>query len=372
MSACLDHSWLETSFPLRDEDKLARTTVDDGAVRHGDHRLIGRVLMKDHVRIHVGLQLTIRIREFYPHPCSARLRFQFGIDERHTPFHRLTGKGSEGNGRPVPGGNGTDIALRYLRNHPDCREVRDPVELIPGHDSLAADHLLFDNRAACRRWPLDRARYCATLPNFADARLGHTETAQLLGRAIDHRHLARVMHIARCLDSERVLKLRLYERRAVKTEERRPRLHRLPGCVDMQFLDVTFGSQRDDRLLSFVDADGSGGADGPYQGSQLHFFSADTAALHAVHAHLDGVVVAVIVVLIHGDVVHPHGVLLRSRGRVGQSHRVSVKANLAFAARGLRLFRPWTQSRLVVAIDRKVIAALATLLWLRRPHRPAP
>src|SRR5260370_25191001 len=118
MSACLNHSWLETSFPLRDEDKLARTTVDDSAVRHSDHRLVGRVLMKDHVRIHVRLQSAIRIRELDSHPCGARLRLQLGIDERHAPFHRLTGKGSEGDVRPIPHGNGTDIPLRSLRNHP--------------------------------------------------------------------------------------------------------------------------------------------------------------------------------------------------------------------------------------------------------------
>src|SRR5712692_8051372 len=162
MSTCFDDARFETTLSLRDEDKLARTAIDDGAVRHGNHRLSFRIGMKDNIRIHVGLQSAVRIRQLDPHPCSARLRLEFGIDERHTPFHRLTGKCSEGNGRPVPGSNGTDIPLRYLRNHPDCREIRDPVELIPGHDSLAADHLLFEDSATCGRRPLDGTRYFPT------------------------------------------------------------------------------------------------------------------------------------------------------------------------------------------------------------------
>src|SRR5712692_11535795 len=136
----------------------------------------------------------------------------------------------------------------------------------------------------------------------------------------------------------------------------------------MQFFDVSFGTKRDDRLLSLVNADDAGGSDRLYQGSQLHLFGANAAALDSVQAHLDGVVVALIVVLIHGDVVHPHGVLLGNRGGVGQSHRVSVKANLAFAARDRRFFRLRSRRLLLVAVDRKVIAALRILLRLRRPE----
>src|SRR5260370_530460 len=262
--------------------------------------------MKDHVRIHVGFQSVIRIRELDPHPRGPRLRLQFWVDERHLPFDRLIAKGSEGEGRPVPKNNGTDIPLRYLRNHPDCREIRDPVKLIPGHHALAANHLLFENSATGRRRPLDSTRHRTTPFNFADTRLGHAETTELLGGALYHRRLIGVVHIAGCLDRERVLELRLYQRRAVEAEKRLTSFDRLSCSIDMQFLDVPFRSKSHDRQLSLIRPDSAWRADWPNHASQLHLFGTHSAPPDSIQAHFDTIAVVLIIASINRDVIHPH------------------------------------------------------------------
>ena len=192
---------------------------------------------------------------------------------------------------------------------------------------MAADHLLLEYSSARRCRPLDGARYFATLLNFTDARLGHAETTELLGGAIDHRHLVRIAHGTGCLDGERILQLRLHQGRAVETKERLTRFHRIAGRIDMQFLDVPLRPKGDDRQLSLIDAYDARRADRPNHSSQLHFFDTDAAPLDSIQAHLDGVVVVLIIAFVDRDIVHPHRIFLGNRRCVRQSHWIPVVQN---------------------------------------------
>src|SRR6266849_1265268 len=149
-------------------------------------------------------------------------------------LERLAVEGWESHRSRTADGDSSDIALGDLRYDPHDRQVCDPVELIPGHHTLTVDRLFFEDGSACRRRPFDRAPHCTAFLNLADARFRHPQAAQLLRAAVDHRHLVRIVHGPSRFDGQRILELRLNQRRAIEAEQRLARLYRLSGRVDMQ------------------------------------------------------------------------------------------------------------------------------------------
>src|SRR6476619_5139143 len=67
-----------------------------------------------------------------------------------------------------------------------------------------------------------------------------------------------------------------------------------------------------------------------------HFLGLHADALDLVEADLDGARLALLIV-VHGDVVHPHGILLGHRRGIRQSHRIAIVEDLPLGARWHRL-----------------------------------
>jgi hypothetical protein len=168
----LDWPRFETAFAFGHQHDLARSRVDNGAERNGRDRGLACIGVKHHVGVHIRLQPLVRIGDFDAYADGTRFGPHFRIDERHDTIDRLVAIGPEshlGVGAQLDVG---EIAFGDIGDHPDIREVDDPIEFVAGDYALAVDDALDNDRAAGRRRPIYGARVAATVTNIADAALG--------------------------------------------------------------------------------------------------------------------------------------------------------------------------------------------------------
>ena len=163
-----------------------------------------------------------------------------------------------------------------------------------------------------------------------------------------------------------VLLLGQLQLRADELEHDLAALHHVAGLVDLQMLHPAVELRGDDDLAGFVRLYGAGRADGAGQWADSGSFGLDAELLHLVEADPDDVVVIAGFVLVDGDVVHPHRILLGLVGDIGQTHRIAVVENLSLASIGSD---GRGSGRRVV--DREIVHAHRILLRSRRDLRQA-
>ena len=93
-------------------------------------------------------------------------------------------------------------------------------------------------------------------------------------------------------------------------------------------VDEAFETQRYDRFAAFVFLNDARCTNHRIQSAPLCDLGLNTCLLQFACADLNRRIV-VLFAFIDGDIVHPHGVLLRRRRCVWKAHRVAVKTNAA-------------------------------------------
>lgn len=114
---------------------------------------------------------------------------------------------------------------------------------------------------------------------------------------------------------------------AVDAEQGLASLHVAAGLVGVELLDEAVCAKRyaEKRpLVRFGDTGRADGADEPARGGRL---GPHAGALDFGRADFDRAAILVLA-LVHGDVIHPHPILLRHRRGVGQTHRIAVVQHL--------------------------------------------
>ena len=249
---------------------------------------------------------------------------------------RRGGKGSERHGGGHTELDFGDIGFGHLGDHPDARMIGNAEKLVPGCDTLALDHLLFDDVAGRGRSPVDGSRVGHGRAHLIDAAIRHIEIAQFLHGA---RKAPLRLGLGRCAlrpHGHHEVGLRELNLRAVEAEQRLALFDVLSGFIDEQLLDVAFRAHGHDRKERLVVLDGTDSAYGSGDGQGRDLFGPHPGALDLVEADLDRVRI-VVLVRIDRDVVHAHGVLLRHRRGVGESHGIAVIENRSLALGRLRL-----------------------------------
>ncbi len=79
-TAELDLAWLETALALGDEDDLPCAAVDHRARRHGGNRRRLGAWMEEHIGIHAGLDVPLRVRQLDTHRDRPRLQLHHIVD----------------------------------------------------------------------------------------------------------------------------------------------------------------------------------------------------------------------------------------------------------------------------------------------------
>ena len=138
--------------------------------------------------------------------------------------------------------------------------------------------------------------------------------------------------------------MRRHQLGAVDLHKRLAFANRLTGRVDVELFDPTLELGRQGVLAALVDLHRTDCAHCTGEHAALNWRRQYTQQLHLLRA--DGNGVTRFITLINGDVVHTHGVLLRHRGGVRQTHGIAVVTDLALALRG---------SRRLVGVDRDVV-----------------
>ena len=154
---------------------------------------------------------------------------------------------------------------------------------------------------------------------------------QLLHAALRFRAGRR--HRLHALHGDHVFALRRHHLGAVHLEQRLALAHGLAGDVDVQPLDIALEPGRDRVHMALVGLDAAGRAHRTAQRAHRGGLGAHAQLLDLLGADADlagaGLVRALVLAFVDGDVVHAHRVLLgRGRG-IGQPHRVAVVEDLA-------------------------------------------
>ena len=294
--------------------------------------------MKHHIGIHSGLKLPVGVRELDANGERARLRLHhLRVDEGHDAFMRRGGIRSESHCCAHAELDFGDIGLGHIGDHPDARMIGNAEKLVPGRDTLAFDHLLFDDVAGCGRSPVDGSRVSHGRAHLIDAAARHIEIAQFLHGA---REVSLRLRLGRCAlrpHGHHQVGLCQLNLRAVEAEQRLALFDVLSGLIDEQLLDVAIRAHGHDRKERLVVLDGTDPAYGTGDGQGRDLFGPHPGALDLVEANLDRVRV-VVLFRIDRDVVHAHDVLLRHRRGVGESHGIAVIEDRSLALGRLRLF----------------------------------
>ena len=210
--------------------------------------------------------------------------------------------------------------------------IGDAVELVPRRDPLAIDDFLLDHVAGRGGGPIDGPRIGVGLAHLVDAALRDPKVPQPQHGAFEALVRLGTGPPPFGAHGDDQVRLRQLNLRAVEAEERLALLDVLTGLVDEELLDIAVGAHGDDRQQSLVVLDPADGADGADDRPGLDLLGLHPGALDLVEAYFDRAR-ALMLVGIDGDVVHPHGVLLRHRRGVGRAHRVAVIKDLPLCFR---------------------------------------
>src|SRR5262249_55370694 len=124
----------------------------------------------------------------------------------------------------------------------------------------------------------------------------------------------------------------------------------------------------DQRAPSLTRPMSCGGLDRTRENARYRRLAPHSRPLHAIETDPDRAYV-LLLTFVDGDIIHPHPVFFRHRRRVGETHRVAVVEDLAFA-----LGSPTLRARqrgLLIVVDREVIPAIDRLFGCRRKVRLA-
>ena len=182
-------------------------------------------------------------------------------------------------------------------------------------------------------------------------------------------------HATPGLAGDDVLLLCRRELRAVDLEERLTPAHRLPGLIHEQALDPALEARRHNGEPPLVDGDGAYCPDGARHRALGRDLGPDAEHLHALRADGDRARGLVRLVLVDGEVVHAHRILLGHRRGVGHAHRVAVvEDSAAPTGRCWCRRRHWRGGRrrgAGILVDRDEVAPVGGSPWRRRVFRPA-
>ena len=215
--------------------------------------------------------------------------------------------------------------------------ICDAVEFIAGHHSLPGDDLLLDYVTIRRCRPVEGSRVRSGVTHFVDSILRDAKIPESEHRPFQFLVGVGAGHLSPRPHGDDEVRLGGLYLRAVDPEQRLALAHMLSGLVDEQFLDEAVRPERDDCQKRLVVLDPPNRPDGTMDLPSFHFLGSHTAPLDLVETDFDGAWI-ILFVRIDGDVVHPHGILLRDRRGVRRTHRIAVIENFAFR-RGRRMLR---------------------------------
>jgi hypothetical protein len=119
----------------------------------GDRRPVC-IGVKHHVGVHIRLQPFVRIGDFDPHADGARFGPHFRVNEGYDAIDRLAAIGLECHGGVGAQLDVGEVAFGDIGDHPDIREIDNPIEFVAGCHTLAVDYPFDGNRSVRRRRPI--------------------------------------------------------------------------------------------------------------------------------------------------------------------------------------------------------------------------
>ena len=296
----------EAALTLVDEDGLPAAGVHDRALRNG-HDRHAAAGVDFRVDIHVVQQHEVRILQFDANTRRPRLLVDLGIDHVDLPGELAPGKAAGPHRRRLADGDRAEIAFRDVDQRPDHRMIGDPEQHAAGLNAHALDRAALQHNAVARRRPFDRGRNVPALFDGRDRRIGHVEVHQSLPRSAAVRDVA-AGRLRR--DGGDVLGGRRRYGRAVD-------LHQGLALDDVRtgrdvgdFQDKAFRPHRDHGYPPLVELYRAGRADHRADHPLGRRLGLHAGALDLSGRQFHRAVVG-IVALVDGDVIHPHGILLR-------------------------------------------------------------
>ena len=322
--------------PLGDlhQHQLPRATVEHRRSRDGQHRR-GRGLGQGHIAKQTGAQDAVGVGQFDANPHGACLRVDDRLHERHLPFKSLPRQGGRLESGSLAHGHATGAGGGHVGDQPHLRQVGEPEDDFTGFEAGALhDHFFHhhrvgrrgDDQVAASLVVSDMGQLCvADIPVAQTGQGGIAQAAHRGGAA----GVAGLKLAGGCV-GDAVLVLRGDQFGAVDRQQRLATTDRHAGLVGVQPLDPALELRRDHVLPGLVDHHGRADAHARRQALQSNLLGAYAELLDLFRRKDHGPgFCRRFAAFVDGDVVHPHGILLRHRRGVGQAHRVAVVQQLA-------------------------------------------